>query len=138
MRLRSGVGRLALIVGLMNASWANAQDAASIAREYAAAAKQESPTFVGFAAERGEQFFNATHGGEWSCASCHTHNPLLPGRHARTSKEIAPLAPAANPQRFTNLEKSEKWFKRNCNDVLGRACTAGEKGDALAYLMRVK
>jgi hypothetical protein len=52
--------------------------------------------------------------------------------------EIAPLAPAANPQRFTSLEKADKWFKRNCNDVLGRPCTSEEKGDVLAYLMSLK
>ena len=45
------------------------------------------------------------------------------------------MAPAANPQRFSDAAKVEKWFKRNCNDVLGRACTAQEKGDVLAYLM---
>ena len=57
------------------------------------------------------------------------------GKHVKTGKEIAPLAPAANPQRFADAAKAEKWFNRNCNDVLGRACTASEKGDVLAYLM---
>ena len=38
-------------------------------------------------------------------------------------------------ERFTRPDKVEKWFRRNCNDVLGRACTASEKGDVLAYLM---
>jgi hypothetical protein len=139
MRIRSSVREVALILGLTTtAAWANAQDVASIASQYAMAAKQESPTFAGFVAERGRQLFTSTHGGEWSCASCHTQNPLLPGRHAKTHKEIAPLAPATNPQRFTSLEKAEKWFKRNCNDVLGRPCTAEEKGDVLAYLMLLK
>jgi cytochrome c peroxidase len=138
MRIRSSVPRVALIVGLMSAAWANAQDPASIAGQYAAAAKLESPAFAGFAAERGKQLFNSTRGSEWSCASCHTQNPLRSGRHARTSKEIAPLAPAANPRRFTSLEKADKWFKRNCNDVLGRPCTSEEKGDVLAYLMSLK
>ena len=45
------------------------------------------------------------------------------------------MAPAANPQRFTDAAKVEKWFRRNCKDVLGRACSAQEKGDVLAYLM---
>ena len=31
--------------------------------------------------------------------------------------------------------KVEKWFARNCNDVLGRACTPVEKGDVLAWLL---
>jgi hypothetical protein len=30
----------------------------------------------------------------------------------------------------------EKWFKRNCNDVLARACTPAEKADVLAYLLK--
>jgi hypothetical protein len=55
-----------------------------------------------------------------------------------TKKPIRPLAPAANAERFTNQDKIDKWFKRNCNDVVKRACTAQEKGDVLAYLMTVK
>jgi hypothetical protein len=62
---------------------------------------------------------------------------VMVGRHAKTGKTIAPLAPAANPERFTSLSQSEKWFKRNCNDVLARECTAQEKGDVLAYLMQL-
>ncbi|MEP7329918.1 MAG: DUF1924 domain-containing protein, partial [Betaproteobacteria bacterium] len=82
--------------------------------------------------------FQTAHGGEWSCASCHTANPLAPGKHAKTGKAIAALAPAANPERFTSLATAEKWFKRNCNDVIGRECTAQEKGDVLAYLTQLK
>jgi len=32
----------------------------------------------------------------------------------------------------------EKWFKRNCNDVLGRACSAQEKADFTAYMISLK
>ena len=46
-----------------------------------------------------------------------------------------PLAPFANPERFTRPEKVAKWFKRNCRDVLARECTAQEKGDVLAFVM---
>ena len=60
---------------------------------------------------------------------------MATGKHTKTGKEIAPLAPATNPQRFADAAKVEKWFNRNCNDVLGRVCTAQEKGDVLAYLM---
>jgi hypothetical protein len=102
------------------------------------AAQQESVNFGGFSAQRGEAFFTSAHGRDWSCASCHTTNPLVPGRHAKTNKEIAPLAPQANPERFTRPEKVEKWFRRNCNDVLGRPCTAAEKGDVLVYLISLK
>jgi len=94
--------------------------------------------FAGFSAARGETFFKSKHGGEWSCASCHSDNPAAEGKHAKTNKVIKPLAPSANPKRFTDMKKVEKWFKRNCNDVLERACTAQEKGDVLSYLLTVK
>ena len=97
-----------------------------------------TPGFKGFSAARGEQFFKAKHGKEWSCTSCHTDNPAAAGKHANTGKEIQPLAPSANAERFTDMAKAEKWFKRNCNDVLGRVCTPLEKGDVLSYLLTVK
>ena len=82
----------------------------------------------------GRQFFTTPHGQEWSCASCHTERPTVAGRHASTGKTIAPLAPAVNPARFTDAAKTEKWFRRNCNDVLGRECTAAEKADVREWL----
>ena len=115
-----------------------AQTPAAVSSSYETAARRESPGFAGFLAQRGEQLFQTVHGGEWSCASCHTANPLAAGKHAKTGKTIAPLAPAANPERFTSLATAEKWFKRNCNDVIGRECTAQEKGDVLAYLTQLR
>lgn len=97
-----------------------------------------TPGFQNFSAAHGETFFKAKQGGEWSCASCHTDNPASEGKHAKTGKIIKPLAPSANAERFTDMAKVEKWFKRNCNDVLERICTAQEKGDVLAYLLTVK
>lgn len=84
--------------------------------------------------ERGRQLFTTAHGREWSCASCHGSVPTQPGRHASTGKPIATLAPAANPQRFTDAKRTEKWFRRNCNDVIGRECSAAEKADVIAWL----
>lgn len=69
-----------------------------------------------------------------SCVSCHTNNPTQGGRHAVTSKAIKPLAPAANPERFSDLAKVEKWFKRNCTEVVGRECSAAEKADFIAFV----
>ncbi len=89
-------------------------------------------------AVRGGQFFNGKHGGEWGCASCHTDNPVSGGRHAKTDKPIKPMAPAANGERFTDPAKVEKWFRRNCNDVLNRECSAGERADVVAYLLAAK
>lgn len=87
---------------------------------------------------RGQQFFNTKHGGEWSCASCHGTPPTAEGQHANTGKRIAPLAPAFNPKAFTDTAKVDKWFKRNCNDVLSRECSPTEKADVLAYLNSLK
>ena len=86
---------------------------------------------------RGEQFFNAKHGKEWSCTSCHENPPNHDTKHIMTGKVIKPLSPNANSERFVDQAKVEKWFKRNCNDVLGRECTAQEKADVLSWLMTV-
>ncbi len=87
---------------------------------------------------RGQQLFTASHGREWRCASCHGVTPTQAGQHAATGKPIGPMAPAFNAQRFTDPAKVEKWFRRNCNDVLGRACSAQEKSDVLSWLMTLK
>lgn len=93
---------------------------------------------------RGESLFTQKHGREWSCASCHGARPVQAGQHAGTGKAIAALAPntdsarAVQPARFTDAAKTEKWFRRNCNDVMGRECTPAEKADVLAWLMSLK
>jgi hypothetical protein len=89
-------------------------------------------------AARGQQFFTGVHGREWTCSSCHGAVPTGTGRHASTGKPIAPLAPAFNAERFSDAAKSEKWFRRNCNDVVGRECTAAEKADVLAWLLTLR
>jgi hypothetical protein len=83
---------------------------------------------------KGQVFFNTKHGAEWSCASCHGTPPTAQGEHANTGKLIAPLAPAFNAKAFTDTAKVDKWFHRNCKDVLSRECSAPEKADLLAYL----
>jgi len=89
-------------------------------------------------AARGQQFFGSRHGSDWSCSSCHGSVPTVTGKHASTGKAIQPLAPAVNAERFSNPTKVEKWFRRNCNDVVGRECTAAEKADVLAWLLTLK
>lgn len=88
--------------------------------------------------ERGRQLFTTRHGREWSCSSCHGATPTQAGKHAATGKPIGALAPAFNAERFTDAAKTEKWFRRNCNDVLGRECTDAEKADVLAWLLTLK
>jgi hypothetical protein len=89
-------------------------------------------------AARGRVFFQTKQAGDWSCASCHGAPPNQPGKHASTGKPIAPLAPQANPKSLTDTAKVDKWFRRNCKDVLSRECSAAEKADVLAYLIDVR
>ena len=88
--------------------------------------------------EHGQAFFTSKHGKDWSCSTCHTTNPTVEGKHATTGKVIAPMAPAFNAQRFTDAAKTEKWFRRNCNDVVGRECSPAEKADVLSWLLSLK
>lgn len=90
------------------------------------------------APDRGQSLFTNRHGREWSCSSCHGAVPTQAGKHASTGKSIAPLAPAFNPERFVDAAKTEKWFRRNCNDVMGRECSAAEKADVIAWLRTLK
>lgn len=89
-----------------------------------------------FSPERGKAFFEATHTGGKpdtpSCTTCHGKDPHQSGQ-TRAGKVIDPMAVSANPERFTDLKTVEKWFTRNCDTVLGRSCTATEKGDFIAY-----
>lgn len=132
-RLRSTT--LVVMLGLAAALSCGAAEAASLASQlegYVAASGQAA------SAQRGQQFFTTKHGQEWSCSSCHGQPPTRPGKHASTGKVIAPLAPAFEPTRFTDPAKTEKWFRRNCKDVLSRECTAAEKADVLAFLATLK
>ena len=127
-----------LLAALASGGPAWATGAAEIQAALAQEARAADPAFRGFSAQRGESFYRNRHGGDWSCSTCHTDNPATAGSHAVTRKAIRPLAPAADAERFTNPAKIEKWFRRNCNDVLNRACTAQEKGDFIAYLLTAK
>lgn len=92
-------------------------------------------------AKRGDAFFRqrfAINDKMPSCASCHTDNPASVGQHAVTGKAVKPLAVAANPERLSDPAKVEKWFGRNCKEVVGRACTPAEKADFVAYLSEVR
>ena len=102
-------------------------------------ARYKSEGAAGFDAARGGQNWSkeikAEDGQMMSCTSCHGKDLSKEGRHHKTNKVIAPMAPSANKERFTDAKKIEKWFKRNCNDVLARECTAQEKGDFLKFLL---
>lgn len=68
-----------------------------------------------------------------SCTTCHGDDPRSAGR-SRTGKAIEPMAISVTPSRYQDPAKVEKWFKRNCIEVIGRECTAQEKSDWLAYM----
>lgn len=122
--------------GTVAAATGNAAREAILAG-FAVEAKQADPAFAGFSAERGHAFWTAAHAGGKpdtpSCTSCHTSDPTREGE-TRAGKQIAPMAVSKTPDRFTDPEKVAKWFGRNCNTVLGRDCTAVEKGDVITYL----
>ncbi len=92
----------------------------------------------GFSAQRGEALhtrsFAAGKADTPACTSCHGKDPHAPGQ-TLAGKRIEPVAVSAAAQRYTDPAKVEKWFKRNCNEVLGRECTPQEKGDWLAFMM---
>lgn len=103
---------------------------------YSAEATRAQPGFAP-SAERGREFYQrrfAVSDKMPNCAACHTDKPTAPGTHAITGKAIKPLAPDANPERFSATSKVEKWFKRNCSEVVGRECTAAEKADFIQFL----
>ena len=132
--------RRTIVLGVLCAALGPAVAAtpAEMLAGYEAAARRDAADFAGSSAERGERLFNAKPSGDWSCATCHGAIPNTAGKHVRTAKVIAPLAPAANPQRFTDPGKVQKWFRRNCRDVLTRECSAAEKADLLAFLLKVE
>jgi cytochrome c peroxidase len=126
---------LALLPALLAApAMAGPRD--TIVEGYAAAAKAADAGFAGFDAARGKALYsqqNTASAESPSCASCHSASPLEAGK-TRAGKVIDPMAVSVTPDRFTDAEKVEKWFGRNCNTVLGRDCTALEKGDFITYL----
>jgi len=71
-----------------------------------------------------------------SCQTCHGTDLTRTGEHIRTGKRIEPMALSVNNERFTEVKKIKKWFRRNCKWVMGRACTAQEKSDILSYLQQ--
>ena len=109
----------------------------TVLAQYKTQAVTADSTFAGFSAKRGKALYMSSNTGgnpdTPSCSSCHTASPLNTGK-TRAGKAIDPMAVSLSPNRFTDVAKTEKWFGRNCKTVLGRDCTAQEKGDFIAYL----
>ncbi len=113
----------------------------ALVKSYLSEAEKSAPALKAFSPEEGKKFFHSkrTHSvkkEERSCSTCHTANPVQPGR-TPVGKTIDPMAHSANGDRFTDPKKVEKWFKRNCEWVLERECTPREKGDYISYMMSI-
>jgi len=124
------------ILAALGVAAAQAATPAELLEGYRAEAARQAPGFQP-SAQRGAEFFQRSFGVSAklpSCTSCHTDNPARAGRHVVTDKAIKPLAPAANVGRFSDPAKVEKWFRRNCSEVVGRECSAAEKADFVAFL----
>ena len=136
MKTKTVTGLFLAALVLPLASLAAPRD--EILGQYAAAVKTTSPTFSGFSVARGEKLHVTPFAGGKpetpACSSCHADNPRHAGR-TPAGKNIEPVAVSVSPTRYTNPAKVEKWFKRNCNEVLGRECTPLEKGDWLSYMI---
>jgi len=129
--------KLSIILLLLVCSGSALADTpASLVSAYAADAAKKTPGFTP-SVQRGQAFFTK----EWNvskkmpnCTVCHSKNLRMEGKHVITNKRIAPFSPAVNPKRFTKAKKVEKWFSRNCTEVVGRECSSGEKADFIQYI----
>ncbi|MDA8255811.1 MAG: DUF1924 domain-containing protein [Betaproteobacteria bacterium] len=132
------IKRIAWAGLMLLSAHASADSPAGVMARYA---QQAGVAVTALSPARGEALYRGEHpgrnGAAQSCASCHTANPKQAGQ-TRVGKRIEPLAPAVNPERFTDAVKVEKWFRRNCIDVLARECSAQEKGDFIAWLNQIK
>jgi hypothetical protein len=100
-------------------------------------AKAANAAASGFSADRGKalhtQNFASGKANTPACTSCHGKDTRAAGR-TLVGKQIDPMALSVSPSRYTDPVKVEKWFKRNCTEVLGRECSAQEKGDWLSFM----
>ncbi len=133
----AAVVAVATLLGFPRRAEAAPTVAAALLEEYRGAARAQRPAFQAFSADEGRRLYATEHvqdGAPVSCASCHTADPRKTGR-TPAGKIVEPLAPSANPARLTDRGDVEKWFKRNCKQVLGRECTSEEKGNFVTYLL---
>lgn len=127
----------ALSAGLAQPGAAAASGIDAQLSRYAAQARAADAGFTGFSVERGAQLHTQRFAGGKpdtpACTSCHGEDPTKAGK-TRTGKAIAPMALSVSPDRYADEAKVEKWFGRNCREVMGRECTPLEKGDWLSFM----
>ncbi|RPJ78689.1 MAG: DUF1924 domain-containing protein [Alphaproteobacteria bacterium] len=127
----------AIFISLPCAIFANE----TILKELEKEVRASGVKFIKFDTTAGEKIFRGekvhSSGEKISCMTCHTPDPKKSGM-TRANKIIQPMAPIINPERFTDIAKVQKWFKRNCNDVFERECAPQEKGDFIKFMMSIK
>lgn len=138
MHLHQTISALLVGVAILFASTSQAGVREDQLTAYASAAKAQSPGFAGFSVERGKTLHTQNYTGGKpdtpACTACHGKDTRGTGR-TPTGKTIDAMAASVTPARYTDPTKMEKWFKRNCTEVLGRICTAQEKGDWLTFML---
>jgi hypothetical protein len=142
----------AMVSGYQYRKERNDQTCIDVVRLLAGAAQAETPQQIleglvaqagsGIRRARGEKLFRGKFaGGKTADSVVPPAIPTMPKRLASTSRPTRPSIRwprSAQKDRFTDPAKVEKWFKRNCNDVLSRACTPQEKADFTAYMISLK
>ncbi len=125
-------------IALLSTVIAAAEPRGDLLDDFATQAKAADPGFTAFSASRGETLFSTMFAQGKSetpaCTTCHSASPLKMGE-TRAGKPIKPMAASVTPDRYTDPMKVAKWFRRNCKSVLGRECTAQEKGDFLTFMI---
>ena len=116
----------------------DAADRQAILDALADEARAADPAFSGFSAAVGETVFRTVWAGGGdktpACTACHTEDPTAMGRNAKTGRPIEPVAVSVKPDRFTDPDEVSKQFRRDCKKVMGRECTAKEKGDYITFM----
>lgn len=128
---------LPLLLSLLLCGNVSAAPRDDILRSLDSTARAADPAFAGFSAARGQALHTQTFAGGKpetpACTSCHGATPRSSGR-TPAGKAVEPMALSLSPTRYSDAAKVDKWFTRNCRDVLGRECTAREKGDWLSFM----
>lgn len=88
-----------------------------------------------FDIERGRTLWEKKVDGK-SCVNCHNVDVTKPGKVGFWvfKFDLPPMALSVNPKLFEDPDNTEKQLNKRCDKVLGRLCTAQEKGDIIKYL----
>lgn len=137
MKTAAALLPLSLSLSLLLCGNASAAPRDDILRSLDSPARAADPAFTGFSAARGQtlhtQAFAGGKADTPACTSCHGATPRSSGR-TPAGKAVEPMALSLSPSRYSDAAKVDKWFTRNCRDVLGRECTPREKGDWLSFM----